>query len=355
MLGYDSVIAHVDEFEESRTGEAGWGKRVKELFRAKSSRVWPPAEVQELVDLKSNYLLRAQEKGVSIAPTHVYTPDPDAVMDPSALAKLLLDAVEARGWDKFVVKPVPSTWSVGVQMFTTLEVSRNAGPFEAYLSTSLCKNAWEILVQAFMPGLAEHPEARGFFYGGDFLYAVGNSRHKQNTPVVDDAAAGTDSNPTPAPPPESMEVTDCCESASDSMRSTRRGRRLPEEYWGPARELGRRMHSLEVLPAKLTGFNGQELSATPFPWVVRCDVGFRTGSREETDEEGKRVCFLNEIEICTPTLYLAKKFGHAEDFLAMFAQVITQKSAEAGTCCLISTLMLTYMCPCFILPLPEDG
>jgi hypothetical protein len=33
--------------------------------------VWPPAEVQALQNLKSNYLLQAEEKGIHIAPTLV--------------------------------------------------------------------------------------------------------------------------------------------------------------------------------------------------------------------------------------------------------------------------------------------
>ena len=85
-----------------------------------------------------------------------------------------------------------------------------------------------------------------------------------------------------------------------------------------ARELAQRMHN-EVLPTPLKGFNGQKLS-TDLPWVVRIDVGYHTETHGEMDEDGKRVCFLNEIEIL-PALYIAKKFGHAKDYLAHYAQV----------------------------------
>ena len=166
LLGYCSVIAHVDEFAERVWGEKGGGKRIRELFRAKSSHVWPPVEVQEMVDLKSNYLLGAQSKGILIAPTIVQPTDDGGASDPRVLAAQLLLAVKERGWKKFVAKPVPSTWTVGVKLFATSDLSRNLGPFADYLSSSLCKHSWEILVQEFMVGMQTHPETRCFFYGG---------------------------------------------------------------------------------------------------------------------------------------------------------------------------------------------
>eukprot|EP01052_Picozoa_sp_SAG31_P056290 SAG31_NODE_16032_length_726_cov_1.387560_1_plen_44_part_10 len=33
-------------------------------------------------------------------------------------------------------------------------------------------------MQEFVPGLRSHPETRAFFFGGEFLYAVSNSKHK---------------------------------------------------------------------------------------------------------------------------------------------------------------------------------
>ena len=85
--------------------------------------MWPPAEVQALQNLKSNYLLQAKEKGIPIAPTTVQAKS-DA--DPVEISAKVLAVAKARGWEKIVIKPVPGAWSRGIKRFDALALHEDS-------------------------------------------------------------------------------------------------------------------------------------------------------------------------------------------------------------------------------------
>ena len=114
LLGYDAVSAHIIEFDDSYgpgcRGSClpGSGAQVAALLSATTSKVWPPAALQDLTNRKSSYLLAAAANGIRIAPTEVHRPL--VTHDAAAIAAAVLTRVAVRGWRQFIVKPVPSSW-----------------------------------------------------------------------------------------------------------------------------------------------------------------------------------------------------------------------------------------------------
>lgn len=252
LLGYDAVSAHIDEIDANREegadkewGSIGHGDRMTELLCAESSRVWPPGDVQTLQNLKSNYLQRAKDCGIPIAPTHFHTIMSD--MDPVTVAAEIMGVVNERGWQKIVVKPVPSAWSRGVKTFETCVLRLSQETLVEYLEGNVIRKAKEILVQEYVAGLLTHPEVRAFFYGGVFKYCVANSKHKPQPSEPEAGSKNSKNSKNSTGTAEVTEVTESCESASDSTRSARHGRQLPSEFWKPARELSQRVQN-ELLP-----------------------------------------------------------------------------------------------------------
>ena len=187
LLGYDAVAAHVEEHAEPQLRaeygwperEAGWAEHIAELLRDSKSRVWPPGEVQDLVNIKSAYLLRVQAAGLLIAPTEVLA-GCVASLTPAAV----MATARGRGWRHFVVKPVPSSWCLNVLRFRVSSAEEgdedNSRDEEArlreYLGRALVRGSRELLLQEFVPGLVARPEVRAFFWGEEFLYAVRPTR-----------------------------------------------------------------------------------------------------------------------------------------------------------------------------------
>lgn len=93
---------------------------------------------------------------------------------------------------------------LNVEQFDSEEVELDITPFVKYFSGSLVINAVEILVQEYIPGMVDYPETRAFFWAGEFLYAVANSKHRNGM----------------------VEVTAACDSASDCTGSVR-----PNKCW----------------------------------------------------------------------------------------------------------------------------
>ena len=48
----------------------------------------------------------------------------------------------------------------------------------------------------------------------------------------------------------------------------------------------------------------------------------------EPSESRKQTCFVNEVEI-VPTLYLAAKFGHRQDYVAAYGRALLKTAFEA--------------------------
>merc|ERR1740138_1276843 len=101
LLGWDAVSAHIDEFageqfgEEEPSVEPGFAEKMKELLRAPSSKCWPPAAAQDLINMKA-YIQVAEENDILVPPTIVCTEKE------SRSAEALIPKIQERGWKALI-------------------------------------------------------------------------------------------------------------------------------------------------------------------------------------------------------------------------------------------------------------
>ena len=355
LLGWDAVSAHLEESQDP-IRLRGHGARMASLLRKPQSRVWPPASLRDLCDNKGDYMKLLEARGIPIAPTFVYESRIEAASDeqqssssssssglalPPAARRRRLDSgggyalideedstekkvaaskfaeatvkvARERGWEKIVVKPSPSSWSRGVETFQKLASEKTRKDLELYFDS--VKDAKQIIVQRHLKGLEDEPETRCFFFGREFLYAVANATFC--TQERDDEA-------------RLLAVTDHPESATDAPLDSER--RLPSAYFERHRALATRV--VDALPPckALDGTTALD----NFPCLLRVDIGLHDAKDlinvQQNGHEGgekKTAVFVNEIEP-VPTLYLDPKFGHAQDFVAEYADRIVAAAADA--------------------------
>jgi hypothetical protein len=297
LLGWDAVSAHIDEFagdqfgEEEPGVEAGFAEKMKEILKAPSSKCWPPAEVQDLINMKA-YIQVAESKDILVPPTIVCTEAE------SRSAAALIPKIQERGWKALITKPVPSSWSAGLECFDSMkDVVADPSDLQQYFENQ--KTAKVILAQECIYGMDKYPETRVYWFGDEFMYSVANIKNGKITES-----------------PESYAYADGSGT-------------LDEKYWKPAKELGEIVKK-EVLP-ELRGFNGQKLSCS-YPWLMRIDIGMHDKGLtdkviSEKWEKGKIVRFLNEVE-SGPTMYLDARFKHPVDWISFYAQKCVETAYE---------------------------
>jgi hypothetical protein len=296
LLGWDAVSAHIDEFagdqfEDDSTYEPGFAEKMKDLLRAPSSKCWPPAPAQDLINMKA-YIQVAEEKGILVPPTIV------CEKQEMRSAEALLPMVQERGWKALITKPVPSSWSAGLECYDSVkDLAKDPTDLTQYFDQQ--KDAKVILAQECISGMEKYPETRVYWFGDEFMYSVANIKNGK--------------------------ITDSPESYAYADGSGT----LDEKYWKPAKELGELVKK-EVLP-ELRGFNGQKLSCS-YPWLMRIDIGMHDGGLTDKAisakwEKGKTVRFLNEVE-SGPTMYLDARFKHPVDWISFYAQKCVETAYE---------------------------
>jgi hypothetical protein len=297
LLGWDAVSAHIDEFageqfgEEEPSVEPGFAEKMKELLRAPSSKCWPPAAAQDLINMKA-YIQVAEEKGILVPPTIVCQDEK------IRSAEALIPMVQERGWKALITKPVPSSWSAGLECYDSMkEVAEDPKELQEYFDKQ--KNAKVILAQECIYGMDKYPETRVYWFGDEFMYSVANIKNGKITES-----------------PESYAYADGSGT-------------LDEKYWKPAKELGETVKK-QVLP-ELRGFQGQKLSS-PYPWLMRIDIGMHDGGltdkvAQASFPKGEMRRFLNEVE-SGPTLYLDARFKHPVNWISFYTQKCVETAYE---------------------------
>jgi hypothetical protein len=290
------VSAHIDEFackqfDEECQVDPGFAEKMKDLLKAPSSKCWPPAEVQDLINMKA-YIKVAEEKGILVPPTIVCQDEK------IRSAEALVPIVQARGWKALITKPVPSSWSAGLECFDSMkEVVEDPSELQQYFDQQ--KDAKVILAQECISGMEKYPETRVYWFGDEFMYSVANIKNGK--------------------------ITDSPESYAYADGSGT----LDAKYWKPAKELGEIVKK-EVLP-ELRGFQGQKLSCQ-YPWLMRIDIGMHDGGLTDnvmSDKwpKGTTVRFLNEVE-SGPTMYLDARFKHPIDWISFYTQKCVETAYE---------------------------
>jgi hypothetical protein len=130
---------------------------------AAASDLWNPLPVVRW-SIHKGYLLHLEAKGVAVAPTALL---------PQGATTTLDDVCQARSWQDVVVKPAVAAASFGARRF-----ARGAGPedrdaAEAHLQTLLA--AGDVLVQPYLPSVADYGERALIWVDGQLTHAVRKS------------------------------------------------------------------------------------------------------------------------------------------------------------------------------------
>lgn len=102
---------------------------------------------------RKSYLREFEEKGVSIAPSEWL---------PEATPGAVLSALESRGWNEAVLKPVVSAGGFNTTRLRREQVKAAAEPYFA----------GEAVLQPFLPEIESRGEWSLLFFGGEFSHAV---------------------------------------------------------------------------------------------------------------------------------------------------------------------------------------
>jgi hypothetical protein len=205
--------------------------------------------------------------------------------------------VKEKEWKNLIVKPVPSSWSAGLQVFDPVsKLYKNPKPLAEYFKKQ--ETAKVILAQECLEGMETYPEVRCYWFGDEYMYTVANIK---NGKITDS--------------PESYRYDDGSGT-------------LDAKFADPARALAQTVKD-RVLPT-LLGFHGQKLSCS-YPWLMRIDVGMHDEGLTDKEMtgawEGKTVHFLNEVE-SAPTLYLDDRFGHPKNWIEFYTRKIVETAYE---------------------------
>jgi len=242
--------------------------------------IMPSWEVQEAIYMKSGYMNEAARLGVPMAPTifaHKSSREPQA----------LLQEIQARGWQHFVMKQSYGFGSAGFKKLSVKDCQDKPEILEEYFAEhSECP---EYVVQEFIEGFCRNWEVRCFWFNGEFLYAIANRA----------AVSQLDGEKVGVIPQEE----------------------IPSEFLENAKRIGKQ--ALESLP-QLTTPDGQPIGMT----LIRTDVGCADSKVWDKDthwDPDAKTFFLNEIEYGGTTYFpRVLKF----DAIPMYADLYAAKALE---------------------------
>merc|ERR1719171_2019144 len=213
--------------------------------------IMPSWEVQEAIYMKSGYMKEAARLGVPMAPTIFAA---KGSREPQAL----LEEIQARGWQHFVLKQSYGFGSAGFVKMSVAECKEKPAILEEYFSAhSRCP---EFVVQEFIEGFCRNWEVRCFWFNGEFQYAIANRA-----------------------------AVSCAEGEKVGLITEDQ---IPAEFLENAKRIGKQ--ALASLPP-LTTPNGQPIGMT----LVRTDIGCADSKVNDKDthwDPSAKTFFLNEIE-----------------------------------------------------------
>lgn len=208
--------------------------------------IWPTFEVQEFIYMKSQYMNRCKQLKIPMAPT-IFCRAEDRS------PQKLLEEMQARGWKTFVMKLSYSAFSLGFMKKTVEQCKKDPRILEQYFEDNA--DSPEYVVQEYVSGFKENWETRGFWWNGEFVYAIANK------------AACINGKEVIIPEP-------------------------PAEYLEAVKRIGKQ--ALACLP-KMYNKHGAEIGNI----LIRTDLGCSTGTMHDKDldwKAGGKTFFLNEIE-----------------------------------------------------------
>jgi hypothetical protein len=265
VLGYD-ILDALCEGERQLAA-------VEDAFK-NCGNIMPSWEVQEAIYMKSNYMKKAVDIGIPVAPT-IYASKEDRTPES------LLKQIQQRGWKTFLIKQSYSCGSIGLKKMQVADCEADLQTLQDYFSEY--DDCSEYVVQEFIEGFSRNWEVRCFWFNGEFLYAIGNRAAFSTT---EGEKAGVVSE-----------------------------EELPARFLKNAKEIGKR--ALKALP--------EDGTLT----CIRTDIGCSDSKIHDKEyqqwNETDRVFFLNEIEYGGTTYFpRALKF----DCIPLWAEHYAKKAQD---------------------------
>merc|ERR1711988_1892203 len=243
--------------------------------------IMPSWEVQEAIYMKSNYMKKAMDAGVPVAPTIFAAKDDRS-------PESLLQQIKARGWTAFIIKQSYSCGSVGFTKLQVADCEADLSSLEEYFGT--WADCPEFVIQEFIEGFCRNWEVRCFWFNGQFLYAMANR-----------AAVSTGEG-------EKVGIIT--------------GDDIPQDFLEEAKRIGKQ--ALESLPPCMTTPDGQPIGMT----LIRTDIGCADSKVNDIHthwDPNVKTFFLNEIEY-GGTTYFPRVLNF--DAIPMYADLYASKALE---------------------------
>ncbi len=133
----------------------------------KSFNIYPSWKLQNFIYEKGSYLKKLEKAGIPVAPTIDFKGGRVTKKRVSAL----IDQIQKKGWEQFIIKPQGGAWSDGIVKLSTEEVSEDPKILTGYFKQYKFKS---YVIQEVMKGFAKFWEIRLFWYNGKFAYAIAN-------------------------------------------------------------------------------------------------------------------------------------------------------------------------------------
>ena len=95
---------------------------VKQLFKNKKYKVFPPWNFQNFIYEKGSYLLYLQKHGIPIAPTLLVSSKGTFSL---SRVQNIINKIDKKGWDEFIIKPELSAWNLGTKKLSLKSVKKN--------------------------------------------------------------------------------------------------------------------------------------------------------------------------------------------------------------------------------------
>lgn len=162
ILGYDCINQILGEpYVRKFAGKGGY-KKLHSIYSNKSSKIFPPIEFLEFIWSKDKYLETMHKKSVPITPT---------ITIEKLNHQRLLGAIQRKGWDEFIIKPVGGTIAVGVESFFLKQCLKDPTPLIDYFNEN--KDYYpKFLVQEKIKGFKKHGEIKMYWINGEYSYSV---------------------------------------------------------------------------------------------------------------------------------------------------------------------------------------
>ena len=179
LLGYDCINQMVSEpFVRKFSGPNGYNE-LKEIYSDPQSKVFPPINFLEFVWSKDKYLKSFHKKNIAISPTIVV----EKYNTPN-----IIESIQKRGWEEFIIKPVGGTVAYGVQRFKLNDILKRPIELTEYLTetkTDMIEKGMlteyfeenkdyypKFLIQQLIKGFRKYGEIKMFWIQGEYSYAV---------------------------------------------------------------------------------------------------------------------------------------------------------------------------------------